>query len=195
MSEDERVTAGNHSYFPPEDYLPPPWEPVQRPSLRETLGAPLLTFAATTVALVLTGAPLAFLWHAFAPTAVVLRTASGPQPAAPESSQVFATDGWFAVVSLFAGLVLGAVAWFLLRDRGPAGPIGLATGGTLAALVAAGVGRQIVVDRYLYDFCKDAGCLVYDGTLHLHALPVVTVFPVALLTSFIALTFFLEKET
>lgn len=197
MSEDGGVTdpaADKWSYFPPPADSPPPWQPPPRASFAESVGVPLMTFAGMVGVLALAGAPLALLWRAFAPVAVVLKTASGPQPAAPESSQVFATDGWFAVVSLVTGLVLGAVAWIVLRHRGPAVPFGLAAGGTVAALVASAVGRRMVVDRYVYDFCRNVNCLVYDGTLRLHALAAVVVLPVAMLAAYVALTFFLERD-
>jgi hypothetical protein len=174
----------------------PPWEPPPRVPLWQRVRPHLVTFAATTVALVLLGAPLAFVWRQVAKPAVVLRTASGPSPAAPETNQVFAVDGRYVVVMLVAGLLLGCVLWALLRRRGPAAPLAMAAGGLLASLVTAGVGRKMVVDSYLYRFCHqgDVHCLVYDGTLRLHALAAVVVLPAAMLIAFSALAVFFDRE-
>lgn len=191
------------SYFPPPGAAVTPWEPPLAPALPERALAFLKvlwpharTFGVTTAVLVLLGAPLALVWRAVAPVAVVLQTENGPQPAAPESNQMFAVDGWFVLVMLIAGSVVGAFAWLALRDRGPGAPLGLAAGGLLAAAVTAEVGKMMVVDRYLYDFCHqpDVGCIVYDGTLHLHSTPAVVVLPVALLTGFVLMTFFFDTD-
>ena len=182
------------SFFPPPGEHPPLWEPPPRPPWIEVWKPHAATFGLTAVVLVLLGAPFALLWRAVAPTAVVVRTASGPQPLAPESNQMFAVDGWFVLLSAVAGLVLGGVAWLLLRERGPAAPFGLAIGGLAAAAVAAAVGKRMVVDRYLHDVCGEGRCLVYDGTLHLHATAAIVVLPTAMLTAFALLSFFLEKE-
>jgi hypothetical protein len=178
------------AYYPPPgtyvDWQPPPPPPPLKDRARETA----VTIGGTVAVLVLLGAPVAFLWGLFAPVAAIAHTASGPQPVAPESSQLFAVDGWFAVVTLFAGAICGAVAWPVLRRRGPAAPVGLALGGTLAAFVTSAVGRRVVIDHYLYTFChaKGARCLVYSGALHLHAVAAVVVWPVAMLAVFAALT-------
>lgn len=190
---------GQVPYYPGYG-LPAPWAAPPRDPWRVVLlrvvRSDLPVFAATVTALVLLGAPFALLWRAFAPHAVILHTASGPQPAAPESSQMFAVDGSFAVVSAVAGLALGVLLWVLLRRRGPAAPLGIAAGGVLAAWIASAVGRRMVVDRYLYDFCHrgDIKCIVYDGTLHLHALPALVVLPVALLVAFAGLTMAFDRE-
>lgn len=184
---------GDVPYYAP--YAAPAWTPPPRVPLRERLVHDGSTFGITVCAAVLLGAPFALLWRAVAPTAAILHTAQGPQPVAPESSQMFATDGWFAVLAALAGLAIGGVAWLWLRRRGPSGPFGLAVGGTLAGLVAAAVGRRMVVDRYLYDFChQDAKCIVYDGTLHLHALAAVVALPVAMLVAYAALTVAFDKD-
>lgn len=215
MSEDDRVTEPAEDpqrvwrpgrtiyaiddpppFFAEPGELPREWLPEPPVPLRDRLLPGLATVAAVVAGLVLLGAPVAFLWAAVAPTAVVLRTDTGPSPAAPESNQMFAVDGWFVVVTVVVGLVLGAVAWTLLRRRGPAVPVGLAAGGLLAAFVASEVGKLIVVDDYLYRFCRspDVTCIVYDGTLHLHATAALAVWPVAMLASFAALLFVEDRR-
>jgi hypothetical protein len=150
-----------------------------------------------TVALVtLLGAPVAFLWRSLAPRAEILHTASGPQPVAPESNQLFAVDGWYVVATLLAGLLCGLAGWVLLRRRGPAGPISLAAGATVAALVTKAVGGRLVIDRYLYDFChgRDVQCLVYSGTLKLNAIAAIVVWPLAAMVVFAVLTLALDRD-
>lgn len=207
MSEDAPVTHDwadpdpNRTWTPGiEPYYVPPllaWTPPPTVPFRQRVLPPVLTFAVTAAALVLLGAPLAFLWRAVARPAVVLRTASSPVPAAPETNQVFAVDGRFVILMLLAGVVVGVVAWALLRGRGPAAPFGIAAGGLLGGLVTAAVGRRIVVDSYLYAFCHkpDVHCFVYDGTLRLHALAAVVVWPAAMLIVFAGLTVFLDRDT
>lgn len=176
---------------PPPGSWPDAWVPPE-PQPREPLG-PRLRAAAyvvlwTVPLLVLLGAPVAFLWRAVAPDVGILHAASGPQPVAPESSQVFGVDGSFILVTLVVGLLTGALAWVWLRRRGPAGAGALAVGCLLAALVTDGVGRKIVTDKYLYDFCHvKAHCLVYSGTLQLHATAAVVVWPAAALAMFAVL--------
>ena len=191
-----RPAGGEWSYFPPPGQVAPLWEPPPPVPLRERIRPHAVTFGVTTLALVFLGAPLAFLWRAFAPAARVARTAGGPQLAAPESNQVFATDGWFVVVSALVGLLVGVVAWRGLRGRGPAAAFALATGGLLAAAIAAEVGEAMVIDAYVHRVCSqpDFQCFVYDGTLRLHALPAVVVLPVALLTAFAVMTFVFDRD-
>ena len=186
--------AGPWSYFPPPDQLAAPWTPPPPVPFRERVRRPAITLLMTTAALVLAGAPLALLWYAVAPPAEIVTTPGGLQPAAPESSQVWAVDGWFVVVSLLAGLVVGLVVW-LLRHRDAWTATGLAAGGLLAGAVAEAVGRRLVVNETLYRICQDpeVTCGVYDGTLNLHATPAVVVFPVALLTAFAALTLVFDR--
>jgi hypothetical protein len=206
VSEDARVTQDwadpdpNRTWTPGiEPYYAPPmpaWEPPPRVPFVQRARPHALTFAVSAAVLVLLGAPLAFLWRWFAKPAVVLRTAGGPQPAAPETNQVFAVDGRFVELMVVTGVVCGAVAWAFLRGRGPAAPFGIAVGGLLGGLVTAAVGRRMVVDSYLYAFCHkgDVRCLVYDGTLRLHALAAVIVWPAAMLIVFTGLTVFLDRD-
>lgn len=193
---DTAAPLSDFSYFPPDDLQVSPWDPDPRGPWWLRVLPYAEVFGITTALVVLLGAPIALLWRAVTPVVGIRQTPGGPQPVAPESNQVFAVDGWFVLVSVVAGLVIGAVAWLLLRDRGPAAPFGLGIGGLLAAFVAARVGELLVVDRYLYDFCRgpDVDCLVYTGTLRLNSSAAVIVLPVAILTAFVALTYFLDKE-
>ena len=177
------------SYFPPPGDYDTPFEPMPIEALLGRVLSHARTFGVTTAVLVLLGAPLALVWRAFAPAAAIRRTPTGPQPVAPESNQIFAVDGRFVLVSLGVGVVLGAFSYLLLRERGPAAPFGLAIGGLFAAGVAARVGDRLVIDSYLYDFCRraDVECLVYTGTLRLNSTAALVVLPVALLVAFVAM--------
>ncbi len=180
------------AYYPPPGLYPAPWTPHREPLVKR-FRKDGLTLGATTAWLVLLGAPLALLWRAVAPRIEILRTAAGPQPAQAESSQLFAPDGWFVVVSVVVGVVVGALAWTVLRRRGPAAPLGLAVGGLLAASVAAAVGGRLIVDQYVWDYCKGR-CIVYNGTMHLNATAAIVALPVALLTAYAALTIAFDRD-
>lgn len=183
------------------DYYAPPgavrsWTPPVRETRREMWRRHLEGFLPPVLVLPLFGAPVAFLWRAVTPHVGILQTAAGPQPTAGESDQFFAIDGWFVVVTLLAGLVLGAVAWAALRRRSGATPAGIAVGGLLAAAVTNVAGSRMVVDRYLYGFCTrpKVECTVYDGTLHLRAMGALVVWPVAMLVAYAALTLFRDRD-
>lgn len=196
-ARDEPANPAPPSFFPGPDENVRPWTPPEREDLRPVLVENAKTFGVTTAVLVLLGAPVAFLWKAVTPPVVVQRTAAGPSFAAPESDQMFAVDGWFVVVTLVVGLVLGALGWAVLRRRGPAAPFGLAAGGLLAALVTSAVGKRVVIDDYLHTFCNDPDivCPVYyDGTLQLHSFAAVVVWPAAMLAAFAALVFVRDRE-
>jgi hypothetical protein len=97
--------------------------------------------AAVTVGSVLLGAPFGLLWSALAPRVRVGFSAEGPVAPDLESTKAFiGADGSYLLVMVAAGLVCGALAWWLARRSGPWTVAGLAVGGFLAALVAARVG-------------------------------------------------------
>ena len=167
----------------------PPWaEPPEQPADRVKRNAS--AFLGAALLLPLLGAPVAFLWRAVTPKVGIARTASGPQPTAGESDQFFAIDGWFVVVTILVGLVLGVVAWRFLRGRGPAGALGLAVGGLAASATTAIVGSRFVLDSYMYGYCSrpDLECHVYDGTLTLRMPAAIVAWPVAMLVTYAALT-------
>lgn len=213
MSEDDAVTAQwgdpdparasavepalrDWSYYvtAPEfarGFGPPPGEPMAdrvRRNATAFLGAALL--------LPLAGAPVALLWRAVTPKVGIARTASGPQPTAGESNQFFAIDGWFLVVTVAAGLLLGVVAWRFLRGRGLGAPVGIAVGGLAAAAVTAAVGARLVVDSYMYGYCTmpDLECSVYDGTMTLRVPGAIVAWPVAMLVSFAVMTLAKDRD-
>ena len=58
-------------------------------------------------------------------------------------TEVFASDAWFVVIGLVAGLVLGALAWSWFASLGwPVGPIATASG-VVAGLLCWGVGQLL----------------------------------------------------
>jgi hypothetical protein len=90
---------------------------------------------------VLLGAPAGLIWSAVAPRVRITFNASGPQAPDLESSKAFiGADGSYLVVMLVAGLLCGALAWWLARRSGPWTVVALAAGGVLGAVVAAHVG-------------------------------------------------------
>lgn len=198
VSKDEAVTDpwADVPYYAAADEFATGWELPPREPLTERVRRHATPFFAAALLLPLLGAPVALLWRAVTPRVGFVRTASGPQSTAGETDQFFAIEGWFVVVTVAAGLLLGVLAWRLLRGRGPFGALGLALGGLAASGVAAIVGSRLVLDSYIYDYCRQPGftCDVYDGTLTLRAPVAIVAWPTAMLLTFAVLTLVRDRD-
>lgn len=98
----------------------------------------------TVVAMVLVGAPVGLLWAAVAPRVeVVVAADGGTMLASPDNDGFFAVDAAFLALALVAGVLCGAVAFWLGRAHGPGVVVGLAVGGLLAAEVARRTGELV----------------------------------------------------
>lgn len=103
----------------------------------------LTAFVGIVVGSVLLGAPAGLLWSRVAPRLTVQIKADGPHVADLESSKAFiGADGSYLIVMFVLGLLCGLLAWRFARRSGPLTVLGLALGGTLAALIAASVGLR-----------------------------------------------------
>jgi hypothetical protein len=209
VSEDGRVSdhwlppnpdtheAGDWSYYVQADELARGWRPPVREPLADRVRRHATAFLAPALLLPLLGAPVALLWREVTPRVGIAQTAAGPVPTAGESDQFFAIEGWFVVVTLVVGLVLGGVAWRFLRGRGPFSAAGVALGGALASGVTAIVGSRLVVDSYMYGYCHQPGydCSIYDGTMTLRAPAGIVAWPVGMLLVFTLLTLARERDS
>ncbi|MGI5519527.1 DUF2567 domain-containing protein [Micromonospora sp. CA-259024] len=102
------------------------------------------TVLGAVLALAVLGVPFGLLWAAFAPDTPVLKTAEGAIYADPQPEQPIAADGWFSLLGLAFGLLVGLALWFVLRRRrGPVGLLAAVLGALAAAPVAWQVGRRI----------------------------------------------------
>lgn len=117
--------------------------PLRVPGREALVG---LTVAVVVSAL---GALMGLVWRAAAPQVELVRTAYGWYPTSSEPEGFIADDGWFALLSAGAGLLIAATVWWALRRwRGPAVLVGLAVGSFAAALLAAWVGHRLGLTEY-----------------------------------------------
>jgi hypothetical protein len=92
----------------------------------------------TAVVLTLLGIGAGFAWAAVAPPTQYVAGLEGPRLADPQTQNLIAADGLFALITGGAGLVCGIIAFAFARR--PAVLLGLALGGTGGALIAVRVG-------------------------------------------------------
>lgn len=98
-------------------------------------------FVLVAVGSVLLGAPAGLLWSAIAPRLDVRVSARGIEAGEVESSEAFiGADGSYFLVMLGMGVLCGLLAFWLCRRAGAAAVLGLAVGGSMAALIAMSVG-------------------------------------------------------
>lgn len=109
-------------------------------------GADLRAGLATTLGLVLLGAPVGLLWALVAPKVTVLLSDGTVMLVDPDRSAFIAGDAYFLGVVLVVGLASGVLAWLLGRRHGPAVVVALTVGGLLAAYVAARTGALLHED-------------------------------------------------
>jgi hypothetical protein len=107
------------------------WRPARRDVV--TAIAAMLTAAVA-------GAPLGWIWAHTAHRVDVQAVLSDNESAFSRQAGV---DLWFALLSLIAGLIIGALVWWLSRPADWPVPVGLAVGATGGALIAGAIGRAI----------------------------------------------------
>lgn len=114
---------------------------------------------------VLLGAPAGLLFREFAPRFTLYNTDAGTEAPNIESTKAFiGADGTYVVVIGAIGLLCGVLAWRFARAYGPWTVLGLAVGGTLAALVAAEVGLMSGPDKVVEALAHDS---TYRGPVEL----------------------------
>jgi hypothetical protein len=128
------------AYWYPAEPPPPP----RRPGLTAVQAIGVLL--ATSVL----GLPLGVLWQHLAPNIPVLVVSDGAVYDDSQPEQFMGGDGWFVVLGLLFGILLAVLTWTLCRRlRGPLSLLVLAVGGSVAAILAWKVGREIGVTEYL----------------------------------------------
>jgi hypothetical protein len=127
-----------------------PWYPAEPPKPRRRPGLTAVQAIGVLLAVSALGWPLGILWQAIAPNVPVLVVSDGAIYNDPQPEQFMGGDGWFAVIGLVFGIVVAVVTWMACRQlRGPLGLLVLAVSGTVAAVIAWKVGREIGVSEYL----------------------------------------------
>ncbi|GFJ88322.1 hypothetical protein Prum_019640 [Phytohabitans rumicis] len=103
----------------------------------------------TAVVLAALGAPLGWLWSAFAPDVPLVKTANGMQLTEPQPEQFVAADGWYSLLGLGFGVLAAIAVWVLLRRyRGPVTLLAVAVGTVGAALIAWWLGSRLGQDAF-----------------------------------------------
>lgn len=95
----------------------------------------------TAIILTVLGVGAGFAWSAVAPPTRYVAGLEGPRLADPNTQNLIAADGLFALITGGAGLVCGIIAFAFARRL--AVLVGLALGGAAAALVAVRVGGSV----------------------------------------------------
>ena len=130
------------------------------------------------------GLVVGLLWKWLAPTAAVRLESDGGFFVDPDPESYIASDVWFAVLSLVAGVVAGVLLWRLVHRSAVAGVVGLAAGGTLGALLAAWVGERLGHTDPAAVAKLPAGSIVHVS-LEVQATAVLFVLPLAALAGWL----------
>jgi hypothetical protein len=129
----------------PQGEVGTPWTvppPVVEPP--EPLGARIGAAAVLAAVLAGLGFPLGWLWSSVAPWLPVEIMGGVGYYADPDGEQRAGAEGWFIVLSLGLGVVLGVATWFALRRyRGSITLLGLAVGSVLTGWLAYRFGHNI----------------------------------------------------
>jgi hypothetical protein len=86
------------------------------------------------------GVPVGVCWLLITPRVKVTVVDGGVTLTETVAETFVAADGWFAIITVAAGIASGVLITFRGRPAGPAAAVALAAGGALAALVAWRVG-------------------------------------------------------
>lgn len=130
--------------------LPPPGGPAS-PHTAVTRSGPqrgpaLLAAVLVVVGSAVVGLVAGLIWAAVAPRVQYqVQTLHPPTAYAtnPETSGFIAADGWYCVIALVGGALIGLIAYlFAVRRYGPVAMTGVVTGSVVAAFITAWVGHQ-----------------------------------------------------
>jgi hypothetical protein len=146
---------------------------VGRPGWRE------VRIGAVTTGLIAVLGPLAGLLWAWGAPAVRFTVLDGrPVLADPESQNMIAVDGRFAVIAAVAGVVCGVLAYLAGgRDNDIPLLLGLAAGGLAAASLAWWAGHQIGLGAFEHAVATAADGRTLDGPADLRARGVLVLWP------------------
>jgi hypothetical protein len=142
MTPGAPITPGDPTYEPVRYVWPHEVEPPKVPDpagLSQTAVA-----AAVTVVIAVLGFAAGWLWYHVAPRIEIAKVDGGFVYVNAEPEQGIAADGWFLIIGVALGLVLGVAVWLLLpRFRGVGMLIALALGSVLGAWAAWWLGYRL----------------------------------------------------
>lgn len=106
--------------------------------------SPAQAIAIFLVSCALFGAVLAPVWHLLAPTPTYVVGPDGTATLKERAlTEFFATDAWFTIIGLVAGVLVGLFAWWYFRDLGWPVIVLAVIGASVAALACWLLGTVI----------------------------------------------------
>jgi hypothetical protein len=133
-----------NSMLPPPGGPASPQTPVTRPGPQP--GPALLAAVLVVAGSAVVGLIAGLIWAAIAPRVQYQMYSLHPPTAYatnPETSAFIAADGWYCVIGLLGGALIGLLAYlFAVRRYGPVAMTGVVIGSVVAAFITSWVGHQ-----------------------------------------------------
>jgi len=95
------------------------------------------------LSLAVAGIPVGLLWLVLAPRREYEVVAGGYLALEPQSEALIGADSWLLILTTLLGVLAAVLAWWIVRARGVAIVLGLATGMVVAAVVAWQIGELL----------------------------------------------------
>ncbi len=144
------------------------------------------TAVLVAVSSMLAGVPVGVVWWLLAPLPQVVKRSDGIYRAGEGDESSVAADGWFALTTLVAGVLVALVVYLRTRP-GRLGPLlGLVAGGVLGSVVAWRTGAMLGPDSLV---STAAGLKVgarFEGPLDLSAYGVLLAWPLGAVITYFA---------
>jgi hypothetical protein len=127
--------------------------PGEQPPLAPAGLRVLLVTAAIVVASALLGVAGGLAWAALAPRAAFLVASPGTAYVVnPETSAFIAADGWFSIVAVGGGILIGVGGYLAgVRRYGPLPAVGALAGAVAAAFLASWTGRRVGLAAFRHE--------------------------------------------
>jgi hypothetical protein len=160
------------------------------PDVRSDLRTGLVVVAASLC----TAVPVGILWYVLAPLPRLVTRSDGVFLTGGETEVAIAADGWFAICSATAGLVVVLVVFARMR-RSRLGPLlGLAVGGLAGAILAWRLGALLGPPSIAHSVKGLSPGAHFDGPLKLSARGVLFAWPLISTVGYFTLTAGLEPK-
>jgi len=134
-----------------------------RPRLAPAGPRVILTVVAIAAIGALLGLAGGLVWAALAPRAVFQVSSPGTAYVVnPETSAFIAADGWFCLVAVAGGILIGVTGYVIgVRRYGPLPAVGVLAGAVAAAFLASWTGRNVGLSAFQHQLrVARAGALI-----------------------------------
>jgi hypothetical protein len=179
-----------HSPYSPYEqvYVYPAPEPPREPFDVKSLRGDVIAFLICLAACLVVGVVAGFLWEHIAPRVPLIANRDGDVFAvAPEAEDAVGQDGWLAVLTVAAGLLLAPLAFWKLRRYGVGTALGLGLGGLAGAYLAYKVGHWVGPDAVAEQVKRIGAGKKFEQPFELRAKGVLYLWPMASLVVFLGL--------